>query len=185
MHMETKPTRKQPLRSFVEQYVQTHYAVTDFSIACSKTPNTTKSGLPSLASDSWEVEIDWNGDHPQRNACFTLFLEDLAGTLTITYETGALPDRISHLVPSTNCGRYALDDAETGHDLTCGDCFSIWLNNQWVAGSLHHSSLPTRKYPDPSGVYTLTGVPGLQIGYYFIANTGGICGLCAGMRIKY
>ena len=49
-------------------------------------------------------------------------------------------DTIHTLVPSSNRGRYALDDSEHGHDLTGGEPIAIFLGNQWIAGRLEHSS---------------------------------------------
>jgi hypothetical protein len=114
-----------------------------------------------------------------------LFVADMGGHLTVTMEEGTTPTRVYTLVPSLNRGRYAFDDPETGHDLTTGETCFIWLSNQWVHGHVEHSGMPTPKYPDAEGVYTLTGVTGLHIGYYFVTTGGGICGLCAGMRVKY
>src|SRR5260370_42704792 len=48
-------------------------------------------------------------------------------------------DTIYTLVPSSNRGRYALDDPETGHDLTSGEPIAILLGSQWIEGSIEHS----------------------------------------------
>lgn len=86
------------------------------------------------------------------------------------------------LVPSTNRGRYALDDPETGHDLTTGEPLAIWLGGHWVEGHIEHSNHPTAKYPDADGL--ILSLHGPQIGYYFVAADGSVCGLCVGMRVR-
>lgn len=47
---------------------------------------------------------------------------------------------ISTLVPSSNRGRYALDDSEHGHDLTSGEPIAILLGGQWITGRIEHSA---------------------------------------------
>jgi len=42
-------------------------------------------------------------------------------------------------VQSTNRGRYALDDAQYGMDLTSGQPCDIWLEGKWVPGRIEHS----------------------------------------------
>jgi hypothetical protein len=44
------------------------------------------------------------------------------------------------LVPSTNRGRYALDDPE-GQDITGGDRIIVWLGGQWIEGSVEHAGM--------------------------------------------
>lgn len=48
-------------------------------------------------------------------------------------------DTISTLVPSSNRGRYALDDSEHGHDLTTGETIAILLDGRWTLGHIEHS----------------------------------------------
>src|SRR5712691_4579353 len=48
-------------------------------------------------------------------------------------------DTIYTLVPSSNRGRYALDDPESGHDLTSGEPIAILLGGQWTPGHIEHS----------------------------------------------
>jgi Domain of unknown function (DUF5348) len=48
-------------------------------------------------------------------------------------------DTIYTLVVSNNRGRYALDDLETGHDLTSGEPIAILLGGQWTPGRIEHS----------------------------------------------
>jgi Domain of unknown function (DUF5348) len=48
-------------------------------------------------------------------------------------------DTISTLVPSSNRGRYALDDPEHGHDLTSSEPIAILLGGQWIEGHIEHS----------------------------------------------
>src|SRR5260370_1093925 len=49
-------------------------------------------------------------------------------------------DTIYTLVPSSNRGRYALNDPEHGHDLTTGEPIAILLGGRWAAGHIAHSS---------------------------------------------
>src|SRR5215469_12601956 len=92
-------------------------------------------------------------------------------------------DTVYTLVPSSNPGRYALDDPE-GRDITSGQPLALLLGGTWIEGRVEHSNYPTSKYPDESGLYSITSSKGLQIGYYFIASNGTVCGLCAGMRVR-
>ena len=87
------------------------------------------------------------------------------------------------LVPSTNRGRYALDDPQ-GYDLTSGQPVSILLGGYWTEGRVEHSHFPSKKYPDVAGIYSITGIDTLQIGYYFLALDGTVCGLCTGMSVR-
>jgi hypothetical protein len=48
-------------------------------------------------------------------------------------------DTIYTLVPSSNRGRYALDDSEHGHDLTTGEPVAVLLGGQWTLGHIQHS----------------------------------------------
>jgi hypothetical protein len=82
-------------------------------------------------------------------------------------------DTIYTLVPSTNRGRYALDEPE-GQDLTSGDRMAIWLGGQWTLGSVEHAG----------SLYASESSGGAERGYYFVAVNGGVCGLCAGMRVR-
>ena len=82
-------------------------------------------------------------------------------------------DTMYTLVPSTNRGRYALDDPK-GQDITAGDSIAIWLGGQWTLGSVEHAG---KLYASES-----SGWP--ERGYYFVASNGGVCGLCAGMRVR-
>ncbi len=80
------------------------------------------------------------------------------------------------LVPSTNRGRYSLDDPEQGLDITSGDRIAIQLGGRWIEGSVEHSS---RK------IYAIElGPDRVYSGYSFFADDGGMCGLCAGMKVK-
>src|SRR5260370_40480243 len=51
-------------------------------------------------------------------------------------------DTIYTLVASSNRGRYALNDPETGHDLTSGEPIAILLGGQWLEGHIEHSQGP-------------------------------------------
>ena len=92
-------------------------------------------------------------------------------------------EQVYTLVPSTNRGRYALDDPQ-GYDLTSGQPVRLLLGGYWIEGRVEHSNFPTKKYPDGAGMYSMTGKDGLHIGYYFSANDGTVCGLCTGMSVR-
>jgi hypothetical protein len=85
-------------------------------------------------------------------------------------------DTISTLVASSNKGRYALDDPETGHDLTSGESVAIWLGGQWIPGHIEHG----RERYASSHLVSQRILPG----YYFIARDGAVCGLCTGMQVR-
>ena len=76
------------------------------------------------------------------------------------------------LHPSSNRGRYTLDS--TGLDLTSGQPCELYLGGRWIAGSIEHAG---RLYADES-----SGRAGP--GYYFVADDGGVCGLCIGLRVR-
>ena len=82
-------------------------------------------------------------------------------------------DTMHTLVPSTNRGRYALDDP-AGQDITAGDSIAIWLGGHWIEGRVEHAGT---LYANES-----SGRP--ERGYYFVARNGGMCGLCTGMRVR-
>src|ERR1700730_7570359 len=89
------------------------------------------------------------------------------------------------LLPSTNRGRYCLDDPDYAHDLTTGERISVLLGGCWVEGRVEHANVPTHLLPAGiAGCYTLSGVDGLKIGYYFLATDGTVCGLCTGMKVR-
>jgi hypothetical protein len=86
-------------------------------------------------------------------------------------------DTVYTLVASSTKGRYALNDPETGQDLTSGEPIAILLGRQWLEGRIEHSR---KRYASTHLVsqHTLAG-------YYFIASRDGtICGLCVGMRVR-
>jgi hypothetical protein len=83
-------------------------------------------------------------------------------------------ETISTLVPSTNRGRYALDDPHTGHDLTSGEALALLLGGQWIEGRVEHGS----------NLYASERSGQLEKGYYFIDSNGQICGLCTGMQVR-
>lgn len=86
-------------------------------------------------------------------------------------------DTMHTLVASSNRGRYALDTPD-GADLNSGQPLSILLAGQWIDGRVEHSGPG-----DNEGRYSITGMNEQRIGYYFIANNGGVCGLCVGMEV--
>jgi len=75
------------------------------------------------------------------------------------------------LQASPNRGRYVLEG--TGGDLTSGDCCEIWLGGHWIAGSIEHAG---KLLADESSGHAVGG-------YYFVADDGGMSGLCVGMRV--
>jgi len=79
------------------------------------------------------------------------------------------------LVPSSNSGRYALDDPERGRDITSGDSLAVLLSGQWIQGSIACAA----------NLYVLESAPQrVYSGYYFLDHDGNICGLCAGMKVR-
>jgi uncharacterized protein DUF5348 len=79
------------------------------------------------------------------------------------------------LVPSSNSGRYALDDPEHGRNVMRGDSLALLLNGQWIEGSIEHAA----------NLYAIESAPRpIYSGFYFIDNDGNICGLCAGMKVR-
>ena len=84
-------------------------------------------------------------------------------------------DTVSTLVISTTRGRYSLDDPVHGQDITSGQALAILLNRYWIEGSIEHAG----------GLYALEhAAQSVSSGYYFLANDGNVCGLCAGMRVR-
>jgi hypothetical protein len=84
-----------------------------------------------------------------------------------------MDERHHMLVASTNRGRYALDDPK-GQDITGGDSIAIWLGGKWTLGSVEHAG---KLYASEAGGRS-------ERGYYFVARTGGMCSLCAGMHVR-
>ena len=84
-------------------------------------------------------------------------------------------DKIYTLVPSSNSGRYALDDPEHGQIVTGGDVLAILLNGQWIQGIIERAAHLYAIENAPQHVYS---------GYYFIDDDGNRCGLCAGMKVR-
>ena len=82
-------------------------------------------------------------------------------------------EQVYTLVPSTNRGRYALDDPQ-GYDLTSGQPVSILLGDSWIEGHIEHKRL----------LYANARTGQAERGYYFIANNGTVCGLCTGMSVR-
>jgi hypothetical protein len=83
-------------------------------------------------------------------------------------------ERVYTLVPSTNQGRYALDDPD-GSDLTSGQPVKLLLGGSWTLGRVEHGN-------DRYAVESI-GRPA-QRGYYFLAADGTVCGLCTGMPVR-
>src|SRR5690348_793664 len=81
---------------------------------------------------------------------------------------------VSTLGFSSNRGRYALDDAIYGRDLSSGRAIESLLGGRWIAGRVE------------SALDICTSLAGKMFGsYYFIAGeTGETCGLCAGMKVR-
>lgn len=74
------------------------------------------------------------------------------------------------LTCSTTRGRYALDLPD-GPDVTAGSRMAVLLGGVWIAGTVEHGR-----------VYS--GERDIEQGYYFIADSGERCGLCAGMHVR-
>jgi hypothetical protein len=84
-------------------------------------------------------------------------------------------DRVSTLVISSTRGRYSLDDPLHGQDVTSGQALAILLGGRWIEGSIEHAG----------GLYALEqAAQPASSGYYFLANDGSMCGLCAGMNVR-
>ena len=87
----------------------------------------------------------------------------------------AAGETIYTLVPSARSGRYALDDPQHGRDIASGDALALLLAGQWIEGSIAHAA----------NLYASAYGPRLvSSGYYFIARGGGVCGICAGMKVR-
>ena len=78
------------------------------------------------------------------------------------------------LVLSNNTGRYALDDAVWGPDITAGMALDVWLGGHWVGGRVEHTGRLYAQPDEPAG----------RAGYYFRGADGAVCGLCVGMRVR-
>ena len=81
-------------------------------------------------------------------------------------------EQVYTLVPSTNRGRYALDDPQ-GYDLTSGQPVSVLLGDCWTLGHIEHKRL----------LYASARTGQAEPGYYFQALNGTVCGLCTGMSV--
>ncbi len=96
-------------------------------------------------------------------------------------------DKVYMLVPSTNRGRFALDNPEYGRDLTSGDRVSLLVSGTWFQGTIEHSRVVFRPGYCSHGLYTSQDIgKALSVvsGYYFIADDGSVCGLCTGMKVR-
>lgn len=75
-----------------------------------------------------------------------------------------LSSRVVHtLVASSNRGRFALDNAQHGRDLICGDVISVQKGKSWVSGHVEHTQ---------------------KTGYYLDVDGGVSFQLRAGMRVR-
>jgi Domain of unknown function (DUF5348) len=95
-----------------------------------------------------------------------------------------MSETIYTLVPSTNRGRYTLNDPEYVHDLTTGERNSILLGGNWVEGRVEHANVLTHLHVAIAGCYALSGVETVKLAYYFLATDGTVCGLCTGMKVR-
>lgn len=79
------------------------------------------------------------------------------------------------LVHSSNSGRYAMNDPETGSEVTNGQVCEVFLGGTWIPGSIEHSG----------NLYAIEGTTQQAFsGYYFISDAGGVCGLCIDMKVR-
>lgn len=76
------------------------------------------------------------------------------------------------LVLSSNRACYAVGDPMHGPDLSTGRPIEIFLGGQWVPGHVDH------------GARYAANAPAYVDGYCFISDSGDICGLCCGMRVR-
>lgn len=83
-------------------------------------------------------------------------------------------ETIFTLVPSTNRGGTALDDPQTGHDLTSGESLALLLGGQWIPGRVEHGS----------SLYASERSGHMEKGYSFTDSNGQRCGLCTGMKVR-
>jgi hypothetical protein len=74
------------------------------------------------------------------------------------------------LAASTNRGRYTIDHPNS-IDVTAGTRLVVLLGSRWISGIVEHGR-----------VYS--GEVCIECGYFFIADSGECCGLCAGMQIQ-
>ena len=88
------------------------------------------------------------------------------------------------LVLSTTRGRYAFDDSQYGPDVNSGQRLEILLNGKWIQGHVEHSHITRRSTVGQKGLYTAQDAAQPFVGYFFIANDGNACGLCAGMKVR-
>lgn len=91
-------------------------------------------------------------------------------------------EHIYTLVASSNHGRLAGDDPAFGPDLTSGRAVAVLLGERWIAGTVEGSRHPTSL--ETQGCYVIEEEVGLFTCYYFIAESGEVCGLCTGMKVK-
>ena len=66
-------------------------------------------------------------------------------------------ESVSTLVPSTNAGRYALDDPVSGPDVTSGQPLAVLLGGHWIEGRVEHAGnlyASEREPRKPSGATT-------------------------------
>ena len=79
------------------------------------------------------------------------------------------------LVPSTNRGRYALDDPVSGPNVTSGQPLAVLLGGYWIKERVEHVG----------NLYANERNGQAECGYYFIAaDDGTLCGLCTGMQVR-
>ena len=64
------------------------------------------------------------------------------------------------LVPSTNRGRFSLDDPQYGADLTCGDRITLLVQGHWITGQIEHHRTG---YSFASPTYTCDLQAGMQV----------------------
>lgn len=89
---------------------------------------------------------------------------------------------------SANHGHYAIADDEAGPDLLVdGTRIEICIGGRWIPGRVKYDPDPIYTTPGPQAFAEIplmaSRARGIA-GYYFVAATGEICGLCMGMQVR-
>jgi hypothetical protein len=79
-------------------------------------------------------------------------------------------ERVFILVASTNHGRYALDRSDGVH-VTAETRLVVLLGGYGIVGIVEHGQ-------------AYSSEDGIERGYFFIADSGECCGVCANMQVR-